>query len=313
LVDKLFKTIAGAAAGSRTARAVGGVWYLLMATTCLLALAGGAAIYAALSGAPAALFLAAELGLLLAASALTASFGRLAELSGQHARDLEAQDLLARLKRGEQPGRPFTLYLRPFQTTDQIAKEDVAPQFAAMRGSAFSFTSQRYELEQQIEHATRRIGPLVALGQPMEHVGAGRILVGDTEWRDAVELLTQAASLIVLLPSSRPGTRWEVERILDSDLVHKTVMIDPPNEPERRGRRYRQEAEWGQVRAAFASRGYEMPSDSHTGAMVFFGVGRHPAEIVRLDMEAEESIAAFFRRILRPGAASPTLASKGRA
>lgn len=232
----------------------------------------------------------------------------LADLSEQHGRDLEAGELFRRLLAGEAPERPFTLYLRPFATTNEIEQNVLSPMVAGASSSSFSYVSSRYELERQIERATRKVGPLVALGEPLEHIGAGRVKVTDDTWQRAVELLSDHAALIVLLPSSRAGTLWEVERILNSDLVKRTVMIDPPNGEGRWGRKYSQADEWGQVRSAFAKRGFEIPQDSRAGQMIFFGDDTAPVARARLDIDAEGNIAAFFRRVLRHGVAgSPGL------
>ena len=118
-------------------------------------------------------------------------------------------------------------------------------------------------------------GPLVALGEPMEHVGAGRIRIGEDQWRDAVKLLSDHAALIILLPSSRPGTLWEVERLLESGLIARTIIVDPPNAAGGKNH-YDQGSEWAQVRAAFAQRGYVMPKDSRVGQLLYFGRERAP-------------------------------------
>jgi hypothetical protein len=225
-------------------------------------------------------------------------FSTLADLAGQHARDLEAGRIFDALKAGRKPP-PFTLYLRPFAATNEIQSDTIeALVRATARGPAI-FASTSLELEQQIERAARRVGPLIALGEPLEHIGAGRIRIDEASWRSAVELLTDGAKLIILLPSSRPGTLWEVERLLNSNLIERTVVIDPPNPPKRARAKYRQSAEWEQVRNAFASRNFKLPADSRVGQLIYYGRQREPAVHARLDMDAEDNIARFFRRVIR--------------
>jgi hypothetical protein len=296
-MSTLFRHLAGSARTSRGARTVAAGWYgaMLIGFVSSLVLAG--LTYSAYRATGHAGFLAGMVGVVVLSAGWLAFAGGVADLAGQHARDLDAKDLLDRLRHGEAPRRPFTLYLRPFAATNEIDDEVLQPIAAGMPMLSFAFAPARYELEQQIERATRDVGPLVALGEPLEHVGAGRVRVTDDTWQDAVRLLTRHAALIVLLPSARPGTLWEIEHILDTGLVERTVMIDPPN-LSRKGDRYHQENEWTKVRAAFAARGYEIAPDSRVGRLVFFGAERTPRATARLNMDAEDNIAAFFRKVL---------------
>jgi hypothetical protein len=230
-------------------------------------------------------------------AAWLALFSHMAEYASQRGRDLKAKRIFALLRKGVRP-EPFALYLRPFASTNAVQEDVIAPMSFAVGGGLFLAGSTRFELEQQIERATRSLGPLVALGEPLEHVGAGRIRVEEDTWRGAVEVLTGSADLIVLLPSSRAGTLWEVERILSSDLISRTVFVDPPNRV-RKDSTYAQGAEWAQVRDAFLKRGYEMPEDSMTGQLLYFGQSKKPIARARLDIDAEDNIARFFKKVLK--------------
>jgi hypothetical protein len=236
----------------------------------------------------------------IAAAALISSFTRIAELSGQHARDLRAASIFAAVAEGAPPPRPYTLYLRPFASTDRFAEEVLSAagaSLAAGQGLLYAGAA-RVELEAQLEQATRPLGELVALGQPLEHIGAGRVLVDEDKWQDAVQALTRFAELIVILPSSRPGTLWEIERLLDGNLIPRTVLIDAPNSQQRAKDGFAQNREWAQVREAFAARGYEMPEDSPAGVLLYFGTEKTPQVRARLDIDAEHNIRRFFKRVL---------------
>ncbi len=177
----------------------------------------------------------------------------LATWFSQRRRDLIAERVWRTLKAGGAP-QPFCLYLRPFASTDEIDQSAAfATPLAAGDVTHIAIGDDRAELEAEIEWALRPIGPLVALGAPMEHQGAGRILVQDTEWRDAVRRLVDAARLIVLLPSSRMGTLWEVRQLLNGEALAKTLIIDPPNDHPEDSDRFKAAAEWDAVRAAFAA------------------------------------------------------------
>jgi|CXWL01.1.fsa_nt_gi hypothetical protein len=208
-----------------------------------------------------------------------------AELYGQRARDLGANAVFEALQRGQTP-RPYSLYLRPFASTNVIG---------GIVG--VGMLAERIELEAQIERATRRFGPLVALGAPLEHIGAGRIQVEEEAWRGAISALMAHAQLIIMLPSSHGGTLQEIAMILGSDLIKRTVMIDPPN--LRKSSRFDPAAEWAKVRETFRAASYELPSDMRNGALLYFGGRRQPLLKERLDIDAEDRIERLFRRLLK--------------
>lgn len=210
----------------------------------------------------------------------------LAELYGQNARDIRAAAIYEALRRGEKPP-PYSLYLRPFASTNVIGKT-----------VGVGLQSERIELEAQIERATRPIGRLIALGAPLEHIGAGRILAGEQEWRPAIDLLLRHAQLIVMLPSSRAGTLQEIALILSSDLITRTVMIDPPNIDVPR-KHYDHATEWAKVQAAFKQASFQLPDENRGGTLIFFGDRREPLLKEHLDIDAEDRIERLFRRITR--------------
>lgn len=235
-------------------------------------------------------------GVLIAALGVTL-FGTWGELYGQHARDLHARRIFEALRRGDTPP-PYAVYLRPFASTGEI--EDVGISTPAM---GLGVTGVQIELEEQIERAVRELGALVALGQPLEHIGAGRIPVAESEWRDAIKLILSQARLIIMLPSARAGTLEEVAMLIDTGLINRTVLIDPPNLG--RSKKFNQPAEWSQVREAFAGRGFQLPDDSRSGLLLFFGGERAPKFKEKLDIDAEDRIERLFRRVIRTFKAAP--------
>jgi hypothetical protein len=288
----ILKSIVARTASAPAARALEVVLYAASAAWLGAAFLIAAAIPAAtpLSNLLVALTL---LSLLVAAAVGVTFLARWAELYGQRARDLHAQAVFTALQAG-QTAPAYCLYLRPFASTGAFSETGGA----MITGLGFGgLAGEEVELEAQMERAVRPLGPLIALGQPLEHVGAGRILVGEDEWRAAIKDLMAQARLIVMLPSSREGTRAEIEMILDSNLIERTVFIDPPNIA--RSRTYDHSAEWKHVREAFASRGFDMPRDSRVGALMFFGGERVPRFRERLDIDAEDRIERLFRRVIK--------------
>ncbi|MEO1337195.1 MAG: hypothetical protein AAFV29_16250, partial [Myxococcota bacterium] len=214
----------------------------------------------------------------------------------QRQRDIIAAGVWRALKGGNPPPHPFTLYLRPFASTDHIGTEvhtAIRMRPVASGPITLAMGSDRLEFEAEVERALRPIGPLVALGAPLEHKGAGRILVSDDEWRDAVERLMHYASLIVLLPSSRPGTTWEVKTLLSEGRLGKTIVVDPPDDLGQDTPEYDPSSEWREVRSAFAAHGFELPPDDPQGLLLYFGDQSQPLRKTQISLDGAASVKAF--------------------
>ena len=249
---------------------------------CLVSLVIAASAAVWMAGRPALSGWQTLLGfaILLSVGALAAqAFFEIEGWLEQRYRDRKAAQIYDRLQANL--NEPFTLYLRPFASTNEIDVETARTiQIKGGVGAATHLVAaDRLEFEAEIEKSLRGIGPLVALGQPLEHRGAGRILVEDAVWREAITALMSASRLIVLLPSSRAGTHWEVDRLLsEPDLMAKTVVIDPPDGsgPEDASE-YDPAREWDGIRDAFNQRGYTLPEDDRDGRLLWFGSSREPA------------------------------------
>jgi hypothetical protein len=182
-------------------------------------------------------------------------------LCRQRTYDLLSEALLAKLSTSSKADDPFILYLRPFVSTGAVT------------------TPMRMELEEQLSAAVRPFGRFVALGSSLEkEVGfepgsdivAGRIKCTDAHWQEAVRHLMREALLIVIVASSRPGTRWEIEHVLAEYYITKTVFIDVPNTS------FRFAQEWDEIGRLLWSRGYQWPADDPRGQFVYFGALKTP-------------------------------------
>ncbi|MEM7765988.1 MAG: hypothetical protein AAF253_00700 [Pseudomonadota bacterium] len=244
--------------------------------------------------------LAAALGLIALGGLALATLERLGELLEQWSRDLRAQDLLDRIERGKAVP-PFVLYLRPFASTDAVQAHDfnyLPKSLPGFGGGNVMAATVKYELENEIRQASRAIGPMVALGAPLEHVGAGRILVSDGTWQRAIAGLMDAAALIVLLPSSRAGTAFEVNRILDNGLLGKTVIIDPPNGSTSALDGYDHAQEWDDIRDLFAAKGVDLPADDRRGRAYGFTAGGETLLDRRVDIDGT-GMRPFLKQLTR--------------
>ena len=74
-------------------------------------------------------------------------------------------------------------------------------------------------------------GPVVAVSEPGESfppIGSARTHIDGDGWQAGVEELMDGAALIVVSVGVTPGLAWEVARIAQLDLWHKTLLVFPP-------------------------------------------------------------------------------------
>jgi len=196
-------------------------------------------------------------------------------LSRQRLADNTARDILGQLHAGTATPT-FSLYLRAFMTTDQYRSLDYTKmKKAAARDAALSLVpfndvakvlltlreadgskdlEPARELELALAKSVQRFGPLICLGLPLEHRGAGRAQVSDDAWQEAVRLMCAKADIIILAPSERPGTRWEVDYVLENGLIDRCVVINLPDR-EKLLRNADKRAEWEGIREKFLRHG----------------------------------------------------------
>jgi hypothetical protein len=114
--------------------------------------------------------------------------------------------------------RPPVVYLRSFTADKRLSRRPLSV------GRLPSFRSE----EEQMVEALREAGPVFALGKPGERLprlGAGRVYVGEAEWRPQVLSWFDRAALVVMhIPASpTEGLAWEIEQGLQ--LVARDRLI----------------------------------------------------------------------------------------
>lgn len=184
-------------------------------------------------------------GFCFTAFGIASLMGRRHARAVQILRDAEAQRFFARVlnsARSSAAMPDFFLYLRPFETTNRIrfASDD--------RHFGPSVFAQAMDLEVALSRAVAP-APMLGLGEPGEHVGVGRVLSSEAEWQEAVQVLAREARAILLLPSSREGTRWEIELVRNRpELLRKSIFIMLAKGPGIVAIRYNVTKEWEQAR-----------------------------------------------------------------
>jgi hypothetical protein len=145
--------------------------------------------------------------------------------SVQRARDRKAAEILEaalnkKLSR-------YYLYLRPFFLTGYLDLTNPEHQGLPFAVSHYS-EAKTTDLETLLERAVRKSGPLVALGQPGEMIGAGRLAVPEEVWKARFVALARRASCIFVIPSHTTGTTWEIRWLQDNGHLAKCAFIMPP-------------------------------------------------------------------------------------
>ncbi|MGB2805588.1 MAG: hypothetical protein WBD64_11930 [Candidatus Zixiibacteriota bacterium] len=157
----------------------------------------------------------------------------------QARRDQEAREVL-KLRRQLELGTPldselpvFFFWFRPFDLADQLPFR-ISGSWLGWRWlleGKFEFpdsSDAELDLETCVAAALRRDGVVVSLGRAGKAPGPGKIEVANELWQATVELLGPFASAFFVLPSSSPGTAWEVHWLKENGRLEDSVFIMPP-------------------------------------------------------------------------------------
>ncbi len=188
----------------------------------------------------------------------------------QRRRDKKAAQLLRRITDGSKSGKAsaYALFLRPFSTTSRLTIANPSRRWLPLLPGYFSHEST-LEFETLLSEALAPDLPLIALGRPGEHIGAGRIETPDDEWRRIFERLVEHATWVVMIPYDQGETRWEVDWLTSRGYLAKVVWMMPP---KLKSSRIDMQSYWDQVRQGLRSSGLGLPV--YTPAGQFFRLGR---------------------------------------
>lgn len=127
-----------------------------------------------------------------------------------------------RVGRGEAPpnGQPYAVYLRAFRHPAYVAGQaDLRSQLETLilrRHTGADGRNGVLPLESVLAEGLDKDMPLVGLGRKQDGAkgaGIGIVVASDAEWQDVVTRLIEPCALIVMTPSAREGTAWEIEQI----------------------------------------------------------------------------------------------------
>ncbi|MGA2405868.1 MAG: hypothetical protein ABSF81_03840 [Bacteroidales bacterium] len=143
---------------------------------------------------------------------------------------IDRDEVAGRLATGKH--EDFFLYLRPFNSTGRlpitVRVNKVYTKFPGSSPKTYG-EIEDLDLEQELTRALEPCAPLVALGKPGEHIGAGLIKTDDQSWQSLFLDLSSRATAIFIVPGTTEGTRWELDSLAkDEALRKKTILIIPP-------------------------------------------------------------------------------------
>jgi hypothetical protein len=187
----------------------------------------------------------------------------------------------------------FYLYLRAFETTGKLH----VPLYLRLRRK-FIWVGQRLvtdDLESYASLAVGSVAPLIALGKPGEAIGAGRIVTDDASWQADIITLMRRAKGILLVPSERPGTVWEMDTLKREGLLSKVVFIMPPLTKGE----YDTRARWNTAKQAMATHGLEAPEHQDRGMLFRLDLDGKLVNVEPLLLSSPRKIRKSLKRIFK--------------
>jgi hypothetical protein len=116
--------------------------------------------------------------------------------------------------------RAPVIYLRSFHFDKRLARRPLAI------GRVVSI----YTEEEQLVHAVRDVGPVVAVGRPGERLpelGAQRVYLKDRDWQQQILSWFARAALVIIHVPPKPteGVFWEIEQSLSIVMLDRLVFL----------------------------------------------------------------------------------------
>jgi hypothetical protein len=183
--------------------------------------------------------------------------------------------------------RQFFVYLRSFETTGHLKP----PFFFTLLVLQRLHTN---ELESFLALALAKDGPLLGLGLPGENVGAARIRVEDSEWKEDIQRLLTHAAGVLLLPSAHEGTKWEIEFLQKQGMFDKTVLIMPP-----RTHQFDWRAKWQETAKALQELSITLPEYNERGLLFTLSEQNRVADARMFSLFYRRSIRKSIHQLLR--------------
>lgn len=127
------------------------------------------------------------------------------------------------------PRAPMVL-LRSFSDDESRVRPSLWSRRRVWKDAWRNTVRRSVTLEWIIADTLSKFGPLVALGQPGEHIppeGAARDQASG-DWHNEITKLLEHGSLVVAIVGESPGFEWEVEWLARSGKLDRVLFVMPP-------------------------------------------------------------------------------------
>ncbi len=206
-------------------------------------------------------------------------FSRRGHLKLQKEHNEKAKHIATRLANGEEVLDEFVLHLRPFFFDNQV-ELTVSGVFSPL-GSVGDNVAL---LEEAINYSVEKEGliHLCATDGFVVH-GSGAVDTSELSlnWRALLQCMIDKSEIITLIPSYTKATLWEIETVVLSDNLFKTIFIMPPKRTKMRSDSTL-DGHWEKSREALNAFGVNLPLYNNCGLLFRF-VEDEVEEISRLE------------------------------
>ena len=162
-----------------------------------------------------------------------------AQLADQTERNSAAESVREELEAASQESRlpdfshtkfdRLILLLRPF-SFDQV--ETINQELRSWKANLIPFYHGALPMsvyfDNALRMALRKQGQVLVISSDVHHVGATLIRANDETWRTYVQLMASRAALIIKVPATTAGSLWELNHIVETGKLNKTLFLFAP-------------------------------------------------------------------------------------
>jgi hypothetical protein len=183
------------------------------------------------------------------------------------------------------------IYLRPLMTSGRLILPN---RFKDPAGLTVQY--EREPEEMTLEGVLNRIlaehFSVVTLGGRPEGYGPSRIVIRDN-WKQVFDFVLRDCVLIMIVPHVSGGVRWEVEQLLDREVLDKTLVVMPP-----RSAHFDAGAMWAEGSELFAGLGLHLPPYDDEGMFMLLGADGDVSESWSFNVVWSNSLLARLEPLL---------------
>lgn len=188
---------------------------------------------------------------------------------------------------GGVPLPAYGLYLRAFSFDGALPLPNPA-HGASPAQLSYYLEAGTHDTETLCVEAMAPVLPLIGLGHPSELSGAGKVQVTDSAWRATITALMDHAVLILILPSSTPGTVWETLHLKNRGLMNKALFVVP--------RKLAESSSWEGINKIYGQIGIKFPMPLENAEVTLLEVDGSGS--VRIVCQLRRASGIVLRKVL---------------